>query len=156
VQSVQRIAQDLTETVLEFDTETRSLSLGAAKVDADIQSLADGILEYLQSVDGAKTEPEIGDAVEGKTSIKRKALRLLVEAGKIDREGAGKRGDPFRYRFLFSCSQDIPGTREQETQERPDTRIKTGDILVPNHRQEPFPVPKAGQASFDDESEVRL
>jgi len=153
---VQRIGQDISETVLEFDDETRSLSLGAAKVDADVQSRADGILEYLQSVDGTKTEPEIGEAVEGKTSIKRKALRLLREAGKIDCEGTGRRGDPFRYRFSFSCSPDIPGTREQETQNSPNASINTDDILVPNHRQETFLVPKAAQASFEDESEVRL
>ena len=156
VQSVQRIGQDLSETVLEFDPETHSLSLGAAKADADVQSVADSILEYLQSADGKKTEPEIGEAVEGKTSTKRKALRLLRESGKIDREGTGRRGDPFRYGFLFSCSPYIPGTREQETEKGPETRVNTSDILVPGHRQEPFPVPKAGQASFKDESEVRL
>jgi hypothetical protein len=133
VQTVQRIGQDFSETVLEFDPETHSLSLGATKADADVQSVADGILEYLRSVDGTKTEAEIGEAVEGKTSVKRKALRLLRESGKIDREGAGRRGDPFRYRFSFSCSPDIAGTREQEMQKGPDTRINTDDILVPNH-----------------------
>lgn len=110
VQSVQRIGQDLSETVLEFDPETHSLSLGAAKADADLQSVADGILEYLQSADGKKSEPEIGEAVEGKTSAKRKALRLLRESGKIDREGTGRRGDPFRYGFLFSCSRSSART----------------------------------------------
>lgn len=69
VQSVQRIVQDLPETVLEFAPETHALSLGAEKAEADVQSVAAGILEYLQSADGAKTEPEIGEAVEGKTSL---------------------------------------------------------------------------------------
>jgi hypothetical protein len=150
VQSVQRIAQDLSETVLEFDPETHSLSLGATKADADVQCVANGILEYLQSVDGTKTEPEIGEAVEGKTSTKRKALRVLKEAGKIDREGAGRRGDPFRYRFSFPCSPDIPGTREQETEKGPEPRINTGDILVPSSSSDSFLVPsKDGQAIGD-------
>jgi len=131
VQSVQRIGQDLPETVLEFTPETHTLSLGAEKADADVQSVAGAILEYLQCTDGAKTEPEIGEAVEGKTGVKRNALRLLVDARKVDREGAGRRGDPFRYRFLFSCSPYIPGTREQETEKGPETRINTSDILVP-------------------------
>jgi hypothetical protein len=156
VQSVQRIGQDLSETVLEFDLETHSLSLGAAKADADVQSVADGILEYLQNADGKKTEPEIGEAVEGKTSVKRKALRLLRESGKIDRQGTGRRGDPFLYSFLFSCSPYIPGTREQETEKGPETRVNTSDILVPGHSGELFPVPSVGKASLEDESEVRL
>jgi hypothetical protein len=53
-------------------------------------------LEYLQTVEDAKTEPEIEEIVEGKTGAKRKALRLLFEAGKIGRDGSGRRGDPYR------------------------------------------------------------
>jgi nicotinamidase-related amidase len=131
VQSVQRIGQDLPETVLEFATGTHTLSLGVEKSEADVQTVAAGIQEYLQTIEGTKTEPDIGEAVEGKTGAKRKALRLLVEAGNVSREGSGRRGDPFRYRFSFSCSPDIPGTREQETEKGADTHINTGDILVP-------------------------
>jgi len=150
VQSVQRIGHDLSETVLEFDPETRSLGLGATKADADVQCVADSILEYLQSVNGTKTEPEIGEAVEGKTSVKRKAHRMLMEAGKIDHDGAGRRGDPFRYRFSFSCSPDMPGTREQETEKGPEPRVNTGDILVPSSSSDSFLVPsKDGQAIGD-------
>jgi hypothetical protein len=55
-----------------------------------------------------------------------------AKARKIDREGAGRRGDPFRCRFSFPCSPYIPGTMEQETEKGHDTRINTGDILVPD------------------------
>jgi putative DNA primase/helicase len=127
IQTVQRIGQDLPETVLEFDSNTHTLSLGAEKSEADIQGTAAEIFEYLRATDGFKTEPEIDEAVEGKTSIKRKALRLLVESKKIDRAGAGKRGDPFRYRFLFSCSQDMAGTREQETATNAEAAVNEQD-----------------------------
>jgi hypothetical protein len=70
--------------------------------------------------------------VEGKTSLKRKALRRLVEEKKVAREGAGQKGDPFKYKCLFPCSPYSPGTREQETQKRHQTPINTGDILVPD------------------------
>ena len=43
------------------------------------------------------------------------ALRALATHGKVTREGGGKKGDPYKYTFLFSCSQDIAGTREQES-----------------------------------------
>jgi hypothetical protein len=145
VQTVQRIGHDLPETVLEFDADARTLSLGAEKSEADARVVAAGILQYLQTVEDAKTEPEIGEAVEGKTGVKRRALRVLVEARKVDREGAGKRGDPFKYRFSFSCSPDIPGTREQETETGSDTRINTGDILVPGSSPVSILVPSSGR-----------
>jgi len=141
VQTVQRIGHDLPETVLEFDPVARTLSLGVEKTEADRQSVAAVILEYLEAIESTKTEPEIGEAVEGKTGAKRKALRLLVETGKIAREGSGRRGDPFRYRFPFSCSQGISGTREQESQQVPERRINTSDILVPRFPSDSILVP---------------
>ena len=141
IQAVQRIGQDLPETVLQFDQESHLLSLGPAKSEAEAQTLSEAILEYLKGAEDPKTEPEIGDSVEGKTLLKRKALRLLVEARKVGREGSGRRGDPFRYRFSFSCSPDIVGTREQETEKGPETSINTGDILVPDSPSNSILVP---------------
>jgi hypothetical protein len=48
------------------------------------------------------TEPEINQAVEGKTTYKRTALRDLVKQHRITRTGSGTRGDPYRYRTLRS------------------------------------------------------
>jgi hypothetical protein len=132
IQTVQRIGQEFPESVLEFNPETRTLSLGTKKSEADVQGVEVAILECLEAFEGTKTEPEIGEAVEGKTTLKRKALRQLVEAGKITRDGRGTRGDPFRYRFAFSCSQHKAGTREQESGNGTEPRMNTGDILVPN------------------------
>ena len=148
IQTVQRISQDIPETVLQFDTESRSLSLGAQKDQADVQAIAEAILEYLKGADEPRTEAEIEEALEGKTGIKRKALRALVGQEKIIREGAGRRGDPYRYRFSFSCSPYIPGTREQETEKWPDTRINTGDILVPDIVAEPQGGDDSGEQAF--------
>jgi AAA domain len=141
LQSSQRYGSDWPETVLEFDAESRSLSLGAEKAQADVQALAGAILEYLKTVGESKTEPEIGESVEGKTGPKRKALRRLVEDGKIVREGTGRRGDAFRYRFSFPCSPCIPGTREQEMEKGPEPRINTGNILVPDSSADSILVP---------------
>ena len=68
--------------------------------------------------------------------------RSIVEQGKLAREGGGKRGDPYRYRLLFPCSQDIAGTREQETEKPADTSINTERNLVPASEQESFIVPE--------------
>ena len=74
--------------------------------------------ERLQTED-AKTELEIGEHVEGKTGAKRKALRALVEQGRVTREGIGRKGDPFTYKCSFPRSPHIAGTREQESEKRP-------------------------------------
>lgn len=148
VQTVQRIGQDIPETVLQFDVESRSLSLGEEKTAADLQAIGETILEFLRGTDEPKTENEIDEAVEGKTGQKRKALRALVTQGKISREGVGRKGDPYRYRFSFPCSPYIPGTREQEMEKRPDTRINTGDILVPDVVAEPQGGDDSGEQAF--------
>jgi len=156
IQTVQRIGQDIPETLLQFEVESRALSLGKPKSEADIQAIGELILEHLKGTDEAKTESEIEEAVEGKTGQKRRALRTLVKQGKIIRDGVGRKGDPYRYRFSFSCSLYIPGTRKQESEKWPDTRINTGDILVPNSSQESFGVPPYEKAKFEDDGEVRL
>jgi putative DNA primase/helicase len=148
IQSVQRIGQDMPETVLQFDAESRSLSLGAQKGQADVQAIAEAILEYLKSENEPKTESEIDEAVEGKTGIKRKALRVLVGQEKITREGVGRKGNPFKYQFSFSCSPYIPGTREQESQNGVETRINIGDILVPDVTSDPPNKVDSGEQAF--------
>jgi len=109
----------------------RISSLREEKSEADAQAIEETILEFLRGTDEPKTENEIDGAVEGKTGQKRKALRALVTQGKVSREGVGRKGDPYRYRFSFPCSPYIPGTREQEREKGPDSRINTGGILVP-------------------------
>lgn len=148
IQTVQRIGQDIPETVLQFDIESRSLSLGEEKTTADLQAFGEAILEILRGTDEPKTENEIDGAVERKTGQKRKALRALVTQGKISREGGGRKGDPYRYRFSFPCSPYIPGTREQETEKWHDTRINTDDILVPDGVADPQGGDDSGEQAF--------
>jgi hypothetical protein len=136
LQTVQRYgAADLPETVLDFDSERRAVLLGVEKSEADAKRTADAILEHMAAIDGHTTEAEIGEAVEGKTKDKRTALRQLVEAGKLRREGNGKKGDPYRYglseKCLFPCSQHIPGTRKQESEKTGYPAENTSEMLVP-------------------------
>ena len=53
------------------------------------------------------------DGAEGRTTVKRKALRSLVAIGTVKREGTGKKNSP----YLYSRSP-VPGIyREQEKQD---------------------------------------
>jgi hypothetical protein len=141
IQTVQRIGQGMSETVLQFDPETKRLSPGGTREDVETENLSREILESLRAAGEPKTEPEITEAVGGATKFVRRALRQLVEQGRVSREGGGKRGDPYRYQFSFSCSSTILRTRKQETQKPPDPRINTESILVLASEPESFLVP---------------
>ena len=98
IQTVSRFAFAMPETILDFDPETRLLSVRGTKAEADCMDVEREIVEFLK-VAGEKTEPEIDKQVEGTTSFKRTALRSLVTKGKVDRAGTGKKGQPYRYSF---------------------------------------------------------
>jgi hypothetical protein len=142
LQSEQRYGDSLEETVLCFDATTRTITLGATREAEDTDRLSQAICEYLQGQTDPVTEAMIDDAVEGRTRLKRAALRHLVAISKVTRYGKGGKADPFKYSLPAmpqetdsppdedptppddslsqdSCS-DVPitilGTREQESQ----------------------------------------
>jgi protein gp37 len=142
LQSEQRYGDSLEETVLCFDATTRTITLGATREAEDTDRFNQAICEYLQGQTDPVTEAVIDDAVEGRTRLKRTALRHLVAMGKVTRYGKGGKADPFKYSLAVtsqetdhapdeapmlvedSPSQDscfdvpntISGTREQESQ----------------------------------------
>jgi hypothetical protein len=135
-QTRQRFGRDLPETVLVFDPERRSLSLGVERSEADALGVGEEILRFLEGTGQAKTEPEITEAVEAKTRIVRRGLRQLVRQGKVTREGAGRKGNPYTYsKCLFPCSHTIPETREQKSKEGADNPMgaKIGNSFPCSH-----------------------
>lgn len=146
LQSRQRYGDDLPEITLEFNPATRTLSLGAERSDAEAQSVSKDILEFLRVAGEPKTEQEIREGVKGETKTLATSLRGLVEQGKATREGAGKRGSPYRYGFLFACSDHIPQTSKQETRKTAESLINTERNLVRTLEQESFLVPANQEA----------
>jgi AAA domain len=117
--SIQRYGEDLPETVLRFDPQTRTLTLGESKEQEEEKRIAEAIIGFLKSKEEPVTEAEIDAEVEGRTTRKRKALRELVAAGKVERIGKGGKKDPFRYvlaGFMFSCSQYTSGNTGTSTE----------------------------------------
>jgi AAA domain/DnaB-like helicase N terminal domain len=136
--SEQRYGPDLPETTLEFDAERRTVALGTSRAEAETDKLSTAILAHLEDR-GVQLEPEIMEAVEGRLAHKRAALRSLHQAGRVARAGAGKRKDPFRYAisgFLFPCSQDSVGTREQDTKNDDNPAQNQQHILVAENSQD--------------------
>jgi hypothetical protein len=111
--SIQRYGVDLEETVLNFDKETRTFSLGDAKMDAEATRVGDNILTFLALQKEPVREDVINDEAEGRTTFKRKALRELVQTGKILRFGKGGKKEPFTYGHKDFCS-DVPSNRWEQ------------------------------------------
>ena len=163
--SIQRYGEDLDESVLTLDPETRTLSAGPSRQEADETQAAEAIRDYLQGLvkAGKEGEPheaveeaEIHEAVEGRTGVKRRALRLLVEQQKVTRTGAGRRGDPYRYTVsLFLVPTYI---REQEN-EKPKSTVN-GDEQSPDSRsreKEVFELSvRSREREFEEAEEVSL
>jgi hypothetical protein len=112
VHTIQRYGEDLEETTLHFDKDARTINIGKSKQEEDLTSLSDAIIEFLSSQSEPVTEPIIMEDVEGRTGLKRKALRELVKEEKVTREGKGGKGDPFKY----SCSLVPIYIQEQENE----------------------------------------
>ena len=97
IHTIQRYGEDMEETTLDFDKDSRTIEIGKVKEDADISTLKTSIQEFLSSQSEPKTETEITSEVEGRNTLKRTALRELVKEERVSRYCKGTRGDPYKY-----------------------------------------------------------
>jgi hypothetical protein len=97
IATTQRYGEDLSETVLAWDPDTHTASLGGTREEAEIDRLGKEILAYLSDKKEPVTEALIDEQIEGRTGPKKKALRVLVRDKRVTRTGDGKRGEPFLY-----------------------------------------------------------
>ncbi len=97
LQTIQRYGDDLEETILNFDRETRTVTIGGTRQEQDVNMMKKAIIAFLLTQTAPVTEPLIVKETEGNTALKRKAIRELVSAGGVKRDGKGSRGDPFLY-----------------------------------------------------------
>lgn len=100
IQSIQRYGEDLEETTLHFDRERKTSNIGKTKQEEDISTLGGAIVEFLSSQNEPVIESVIMEEVEGRTGLKRKALREMVKGREVTREGKGGKGDPFKYSYF--------------------------------------------------------
>jgi len=99
IQTVQRLGQDLPETVIQFDPESRELSLGGTRFEADRSRAESAIVEFLADAKEQQTQAQIREGVEARKQIIRAALTSLCEAGKVTKSGEGTKGKPFAYKI---------------------------------------------------------
>lgn len=97
IQTIQRYGEDLEETTLHFDKDTRTIEIGKPKFEEDIEGFKKAIIEFLSLQSESTIKSVIMEEVEGRAVLKRKALMELVTEGMVIREGEGGKGDPFKY-----------------------------------------------------------
>src|SRR5262245_42241363 len=96
--TIQRYGTDLDEITLEYNQDTRTLTAGVARAEADLREAEKAVLEFLKTQAEAIDERTIQDAIDGRKGTKSKALRRLAETQRIERTGTGKKGDPYLYK----------------------------------------------------------
>lgn len=131
ISSTQRYGLDLEETTLRFDPTTRIITLGETREAEEGARIGEEILAYLEAKGAPMTEADIDNGVEGKTRIRRKALRDLVAAGRIRRSGRGGKSAPFRY-AVTDTSVELGGNTNTTYEPREETESHpTSGIPVP-------------------------
>ena len=95
LESIQRYGEDLPETVIGLGVETGAVSGAGTLAGMETAAAATRIINAIG--DGAMTQNEIRESVEGATTYKITALHTLHKNGDLHRNGTGKKGDPFTY-----------------------------------------------------------
>jgi len=113
--SIQRIGPDVPETVVLLDEQTGRVSAGHSRHDADVAEIQGGLTKALADATEPLTESQLCELVEGRTQLKRDALRRLPG---VRRVGEGKRGDPFRYSLIL-----VPTSIREQENENPNTAV---------------------------------
>jgi 5S rRNA maturation endonuclease (ribonuclease M5) len=147
--SIQRYGEDLDEITLSLDPESRTITAGPTRQEADQESLATLILEFLKGQTQPVDEKTILEAVEGRRSLKVHALRHLITAGRVSRSGKGGKGDPFRY---------APSGEQREQEPQPEhgnkNHVRPGSAPLKGSCSQDFDLFATPSESREQEAEV--
>ena len=130
IESTQRYGEDIEKTVLNFDSEGGIIDAAGTVEVHEMKRARDDILEFL--TDNRTDEKSIQGAISGSTALIRKALRELVDEGKVSRDGAGHKGDPYQYENILVSRFDYIGEqqkREKQENENPFVRVPDDDVV---------------------------
>jgi hypothetical protein len=95
LESIQRYGEDIPETVIGFNPETGATAAAGTVAEVETQKARTRIVEVIG--EGAMTQAEIRESVEGQTRYTVAAIQELIQEKILSRSGTGKKGDPFRY-----------------------------------------------------------
>ena len=154
--SIQRIGDDLAETVIEMDPAGK-VTCGQSRHDADVGHVQAALLATLRAAGNGLTRTDWIDACEGRRQLKLEALKRIVDSGTAIRSGAGTKVDPFRYdltRETDSGSQ-VP-SKGWEPESSSPTFIDSSNVSTPDCGSQVPTVPEVPPTPETDATEVPL
>ena len=108
IESIQRYGEDLPRTVLTFDVATGLTSSGGSLESVQIAECGKAILELI--ADNVMTEKEIKEGItDHKGGVVSKSLRFLYEESRLQKQGLGKKGDPYLYTLIPKITPENAG-----------------------------------------------
>lgn len=110
IYSQQRYGENLVETAMLFDEETKTPTLGNTKEQNDLTYVAEQIINKLSN-GSILTESELSKEIKCKNDKKIKVLRDLVKEKKLFKIGRGGKGDPFKY--SLNCCSLVPTNNKE-------------------------------------------
>ncbi len=118
IRTIQRVGDDMEETVVLMNDATRRMSVAGSKYIVQVEAAREKIREALGGQNDSMTSAEIVEATGGRRNIAFAALGAMKRGGEIAVvEGTGKRGSPSRYALaservdsLIPIDSDTSGT----------------------------------------------
>ena len=95
IETQQRYGKDLPTTVISLSAENGQTSAQGELTAIQLKDVEEEVIEVL--VEEQMTEPQIRKAVGGNGKLAGNAIRSLLVAGKLERTGEGRKGDPYLY-----------------------------------------------------------
>jgi hypothetical protein len=129
--TIQRYGDDLDEITLALDPASRVVTAGPSRQEADQATAAAEILAFLATQGESVEEAAVHDAVESRRGTVVHVLRELVRAGQVVRSGAGRRGEPYRYRR--ASDDPLPVSGSGGSPYSPGTRNAKSELTPENH-----------------------
>lgn len=121
----QRIGPNLPETIIRLDEGTGIVGLGGSRLDAEVDEIAGQMIDALTQAGVPLTQPDLYAAVEGRTDMKRRAIKVLASRGQAIVTGTGRKGDPLVYK---ACSLvPLKGGDKHFSLSRPDVTPRDSD-----------------------------
>jgi len=108
ISTEQRYGPSMPEALIELDQTSRKPTLGRNLELTQAESIEERILAFLeQPIILSATEAQILEGTTGAKKLKVPALRKLVSAGRVIREGKGGPKNPFQY-SIAADGNDVP------------------------------------------------
>lgn len=121
--SVQRTGPDLEPTVLEMDPDTKWITAGLTRTQADEAEAEAAVMNVLQTAGVPLVESDIRERASVRTGLVARALRVLRDRGQVARTGVGRKGDPFLYAVAPDSRSLVPGIGWERENENPKLTV---------------------------------